>query len=55
MSPKKISCCYKCTDRWVSNGSTCHSTCTRYKKEKEENDRINELIRKDKELNDYHK
>ena len=25
-----IKCCYKCTDRWVSKDSNCHSTCTRY-------------------------
>ena len=25
-----ITCCYKCTERWVEDGRTCHSTCKRY-------------------------
>lgn len=25
-----IKCCYKCTERWVEDGRTCHSTCKRY-------------------------
>lgn len=29
-----IKCCYKCPDRWVKDGKTCHSTCERYINEK---------------------
>ncbi len=29
-----IKCCYKCPDRWVKDGTTCHSTCERYISEK---------------------
>lgn len=29
-----IKCCYKCPDRWVKDGKTCHSTCERYAREK---------------------
>lgn len=25
-----IKCCYKCTERWVRDGKTCHSSCKRY-------------------------
>lgn len=25
-----IKCCYKCTERWVEDGKTCHSSCKRY-------------------------
>lgn len=25
-----IKCCCKCTERWVQDGKTCHSSCKRY-------------------------
>ena len=38
-----IRCCYKCTERWVKDGKTCHSTCKRYADAVAENERKREL------------
>lgn len=41
-----ITCCYKCPDRH----STCHATCPKYLKEKNEHDKLMEKIRQQKLL-----
>lgn len=38
-----IKCCYKCTERWVKDGKTCHSSCKRYADAVAENERKREL------------
>lgn len=38
-----IKCCYKCTERWVEDGRTCHSTCKRYADAVAEENRKREL------------
>lgn len=38
-----IRCCYKCTERWVRDGKTCHSSCKRYLDAVEEEKRQKEL------------
>ena len=43
---KGITCCRHCEDRWVKDGKTCHSTCDRYNKEKEEHEVKKEWVKK---------
>ena len=38
-----IRCCYKCTERWVRDGKTCHSTCQRYADAVAEGERKREM------------
>lgn len=50
--------CYGCTERYVTDHSTCHSTCEKYIKAKEKHDAKSALIRKNKDkyrnLYEYH-
>lgn len=54
-----ISCCYKCTERWVKDGKTCHSTCKRYAdalaEEARKRELRNDALAGDRELTAYKK
>lgn len=50
MIPMKVTCCYKCEDRYVIDGKTCHSTCSRYLESRRKLDEQNEAIRKQKDF-----
>ena len=50
--------CYGCTDRWVTDHSTCHSTCEKHITFKKAQDERSKLIRKNKDefrlMYEYH-
>ena len=54
-----ITCCYKCTERWIEDGRNCHSTCKRYAdalaEEARKRELRNEALAGDRELKAYKK
>lgn len=49
----KVTCCYKCTDRWVKDGKTCHSTCDKYLKQKKKSEEENAALRERKKIDNF--